>query len=383
MSVSAEGGPSVRGAGAGAPSEPAPSLFAGIVGQHRAVAQLRASARRPVHAYLLVGETGDTRRALARGFAAALLCALGGCGSCSVCRRALGGVHPDLVEFERAGAALRVEDAQAVVQRAARRPLEAQRQVIVVPDLEIPPWLAAPVLLKTLEEPPPRTVLVLLVEFVPPELATIASRCVRVDMASVPEAEIRAHLEGRGVPPELAAELAAGAGGSIDRARILAEDEGFAERLTLWRSVPTRLDGTGATAGALAAELVRRADETVEPLRERHRLEMAALEEAAEQTGARGVSARKDVEARHRRVERRWRTDELRAGLATLAAAYRDRLVARTAGEGAEAGGGAARLRELAGAVRAVEEAATELVRNPNETLMLEALLVRLSAVPA
>jgi DNA polymerase-3 subunit delta' len=365
---------------------PVAALFDGVVGQPRAVDALRQAASRPVHAYLLVGEAGDTRRALVRGFAAALLCPQGGCGHCGVCRRALDGIHPDLVEFERAGAALRVPDAQQVVQLAARRPLEAARQVIVVPDLEIPPWLAAPVLLKTLEEPPAPTVLVLPVEFVPPELATVASRCVRVDMASVPEADIRGFLQGRGVDPALAAELAAASGGSVDRARILADDGAFAERLALWRSVPTRLDGTGATAGALAAELVRRADETVEPLRERHRLEMDALEEAAEQSGARAVSGRKDVEARHRRVERRWRTDELRAGLATLAAAYRDRLVTRSgAGEaaGAPTPGGGARLRELSAAVAAVEETATELVRNPNETLMLEALLVRLSAVSA
>ncbi|HUO47395.1 MAG TPA: hypothetical protein VMU09_01050 [Acidimicrobiales bacterium] len=358
---------------------PSADLFAGVVGQDRAVAQLRAAARRPVHAYLLVGEAGETRRALARGFAAALLCPQGGCGSCGVCRRALEGIHPDLVEFERVGASLRVEDAEEIVRLASRRPLESRAQVLVVQDLELPPWQAVAALLKTLEEPPPTTYFVLPVEFVPPELATVASRCERVALGSGPDAEIRAFLHGRGVEPELAAELAAGSGGSIDRARVLAEDGAFAERLALWRSVPTRLDGTGATAGALAAELVRRADETVEPLRERHRLEMEALEAAADQAGARGVTGRKDVEARQRRVERRWRTDELRAGLATLAGAYRDRLVARSAGEAA----GGVRLRELTGAVAAVEEAATELVRNPNETLMLEALLVRLSAVPA
>jgi DNA polymerase-3 subunit delta' len=363
---------------------PVVELFADVVGQGRAVEALRQAARRPVHAYLLVGEAAETRRALWRGFAAAVLCPQGGCGHCGVCRRALEGIHPDLVEFERAGATLRVEDAEEIVRLATRRPLESRAQVLVVQDLELPPWHAVAALLKTLEEPPTTTYFVVPVEFVPPELATIASRCVRVDMASVPVADIGAFLKGRGVTPALAVELAAAAGGSVDRARILADDGAFAERLELWRSVPTRLDGTGATAGALAAELVRRADETVEPLRERHRLEMDALEEAAEQSGARGVTGRKDVEARHRRVERRWRTDELRAGLATLAGAYRDRLVARSsAGEGAAPAAGGARLRELTSAVAAVEAAATELVRNPNEALMLEALLVRLSAVPA
>lgn len=68
---------------------PAASLFAGVVGQADAVAQLRAAARHPVHAYLLVGLPGLGQRALVRGFAGALLCPLGGCGECDVCRRAL------------------------------------------------------------------------------------------------------------------------------------------------------------------------------------------------------------------------------------------------------------------------------------------------------
>jgi DNA polymerase-3 subunit delta' len=364
---------------------PAASLFAGVVGQDAAVAQLRAAARRPVHAFLLVGDIGGGRTAIVRGFAAALLCPSGGCGHCEVCRRVLAGVHPDLVEFERAGAALSVPDAREIVKLAARRPLEAHRQVIVVPEVELA-VRAAPVLLKSLEEPPVTTFFILLADFVPADMATIASRCVRVDLRAVPAPELTAWLEGRGVESVLAADLAKAAGGSADRARILADDAGFAARLALWRSVPARLDGTGASVGALAAELVRSAEEAVEPLRERHGQELEELAAAAAQAGARGVPGRKEIEDRQHRAERRWRTDELRAGLATLAAAYRDRLVARAgagAAGGVGTGGGDARLRELANAVAAVEEVAIELVRNPNETLMLESLLVRLSGVSA
>ena len=359
---------------------PVAALFADVVGQDAAVAQLRAAARRPVHAYLFVGDIGGARTELVRGFAAALLCPSGGCGHCEACRRTLAGVHPDLVEFERAGSSLSVEDARRIVRLAARRPLEAHRQVIVVPDVQLA-RVAAPVLLKTLEEPAGPTFFVLLADFVPADLATIASRCVRVDLRAVPTPELAAWLESRGIEPVLAADLAEAAGGSVDRARILADDAGFAARLALWRSVPARLDGTGASVGALAAELVRAADDAVEPLREQHRIELEALAAAAEQAGARGVPGRKEIEDRQHRAERRWRTDELRAGLATLAAAYRDRLVA--AAERGEPGavGSDARLRALAGSVAAVEEVAVELVRNPNETLMLEALLVRLSGV--
>jgi DNA polymerase III subunit delta' len=366
----------------GSEGAPSAALFDGVVGQGAAVAQLRGAARRPVHAYLLVGDIGGARAEIVRGFAAALLCPSGGCAHCEVCRRTLAGVHPDLVEFERTGAALGVEDARRIVRLASRRPLEAHRQVIVVPDVHLA-RVAAPVLLKSLEEPPAPTFFVLLADFVPADLATIASRCVRVDLRAVPTPELAAWLESRGVEPALAADLADVAAGSVDRARILADDAGFAARLALWRSVPARLDGTGAVVGALASDLVQAAEEAVEPLRARHRQELEALGEAAEQAGARGVPGRKEIEERQQRAERRWRADELRAGLATLAAAYRDRLAeaAEQRQAGTASSGADVRLRTLRAAVSSVEQVAVELVRNPNETLMLESLLVRLSGV--
>jgi len=364
---------------------PAASLFADVVGQADAIAQLRGAARRPVHAYLLVGHPGLGQRSLVRGFAAALLCPQGGCGHCEVCRRALVGIHPDLVEVERMGALVSVDDARRVVRLAQRRPLEGHRQVIVVSDIHLA-RLAAPVLLKTLEEPAGQTVFVLLADAVPAELATVASRCVRIELRSVPPAELREWLTGTGMDAELAQELAEAAGGSIDRARLLTEDESFAGRRRLWRSVPTRLDGTGAAAASLAAELLASAEEAVEPLRARHRAEMEGLDSDAEQRGERSVPRRKEIEDRQHREERRWRTDELRAGFAVLAAAYRDRLMMLAAPDSvppAWSGRTAERVRDLAGAISVVERSAAELIRNPNESLLLEAMLVRLSAVGA
>jgi DNA polymerase-3 subunit delta' len=294
---------------------PVAALFADVVGEAEAVAQLRAAGRAPVHAYLLIGPPGLSQRPLVRGFAAALLCPQGGCGACEVCRRALTGVHPDVVEVERAGAEVSVDDARRVVQLAQRRPLEAHRQVIVVSDVHLA-RRAAPVLLKTLEEPAGPTVFVMLADAVPAELATVASRCVRIELRPLPTGELRDWLVATGMDLAHASELAEASGGSIERARLLAEDSGFAERRDLWRSVPSRLDGTGAAAAALAAELLASAEKAVEPLRARHRTEMEGLGSEAEQRGERTVPRRKEIEERQHREERRWRTDELRAGRA-------------------------------------------------------------------
>lgn len=362
---------------------PSPRLFDAVVGQRHAVEQLRAAARRPVHAYLVVGAVDLGGRALARGFAAALLCPYGGDGECDVCRRVLAGVHPDLVEVERAGAALSVGDAAEVVRLAQRKPLEGDRQVLVVSDLHLA-RLSAPVLLKTLEEPPGPTIFVLLADIVGPDLATVASRCVRVDLRPVPTQTVVAWLGDQGIDPAVATAVAEAAGGNPTRARLLAEDPDFSAHQALWSSVPGRLDGTGAAAGALAGELLAAAEQAVEPVRERHRRELEQRRADAEATGER-VAAR-EMQERHRREERRQRTDELRAGLAILAGAYRDRLVAQAEtlpvpGD-AHVAAARERARVLARAVAEIETLATELVRNPNETLQLEALLVRLSSVP-
>ncbi|MGH8981336.1 MAG: hypothetical protein ACRDWE_10005 [Acidimicrobiales bacterium] len=200
---------------------PSPELFAAVVGQGAAIAALRAAARHPVHAYLFVGQHGAGARSASRAFASALLCPLGGCGACDACRRGLAGTHPDLVEVEPTGAALDVDDARRLVALSLRRPLEASRQVLVVPDVHLA-VRSAPALLKTVEEPPPSTVFVLLADDVPPELVTVASRCVEVPFPPVPAATIAAWLEARGTAPERASLVAQGAGGDVERARLLA-----------------------------------------------------------------------------------------------------------------------------------------------------------------
>jgi DNA polymerase III subunit delta' len=378
--VTTEGG-SDPAVGAEAEDRPAASLFEEVVGQPRAVAQLTAAAHRPVHAYLLHGPPGSGKRVAARGLAAALLCPDGGCGHCNTCRRALAGSHPDLVVVERSGASLDVDDARAIVTRAQRRPLESARQVLMVTDVHLAER-AAPALLKTVEEPPPSTVFVLVADDLPPSLATIASRCVQVAFDAVSEASIAAWLVARGIDRELAESVAGASGGRLDRARLLVSDAGFVARQEQWRGVPARLDGTGARAAVVASDLLELADQALAPLREEHTRKLADLTEQAEISGSKGIPGRKAVEDGHKREERRWRTDDLRFGLATLASAYRDRLVAMADGDEREhSSGSAAEARRAVHHIEAIGAASVALDRNANESLLMEALMVELSGM--
>ncbi|MGH9106086.1 MAG: ATP-binding protein [Acidimicrobiales bacterium] len=359
-------------------SRPAPGEekgLAGVVGQAAAVRAIRAAAAKPVHAYLLVGPPGTGKMMAARAFAAMLLCPGGGEDGCDVCRRAAEGAHPDLVVVEREGAALSIEQAREVTRVTAHSSVEGGRTVVILPDLHLAAD-AAPALLKTMEEPPGHVVFLALADFVPPPLATVASRCARIDFVPLSEPEVAGALVAEGVPAAKAASVAALAGGRLDRARLLASDPGAEERRRAWEVVPARLDGSGATVAALVDELTELLKASAEPLAARQEAEMSAVLErtqhelgSAPQRLAQNAvrSAARSLEERHRREQRRQRTDELRNGLAALARAYSERAASGRMG--------AAR---AAQAVALIDALSADLAFNPGEQLALQALFVRL-----
>lgn len=349
--------------------------LASLVGQDDAVRALRAAAAKPVHAYLFVGPPGTGKMAAAVAFAAMLVCPGEGEDGCPTCRRVSDGVHPDVLIFQREGAFLSIDQAREVGRVAARSSVEGGRTVVVLPEVHLARD-SAPALLKTIEEPPPGTVFVILADFVPPDLATIASRCVLVRFRPLSEAELAGVLVAEGVEPRRAQVLARSSGGRLDRARLLAADPEAEARRRAWEAVPSRLDGSGATVAGLVDELMAMVERSGAPLARRQEEEAAQLAEAlnrlASSSGGRGPRAgarqgTKELEDRHRREQRRYRVDEVRYGLAALAGAYRDRVVSgqMPAVRGAEA-------------VALVDGLSSDLAYNPGEVLALQALLVRL-----
>jgi len=331
--------------------------------------QLLASVAAPVHAYLLVGPTGSGKRALARGFAGELL----GAGTAGEARDrhvrlALAEQHPDLRVVEPEGNTFRKGDAERLVRHATLAPVEGQRKVVLGLGTEDMEDEAAGYLLKTIEEPPASTVFVLLATEVVPELVTIASRCLRIELPGLTHEAVAERLVAEGVDAERAGAAAVAAGGDLERARTLATDDRLALRHQAWREVPRRLDGTGHKAAELVAELQAMIGDALGPLHERQAAELEELEAQVAAYGLRG-SGKRDLETRHKREVRRFRTAELRFGLATLIAAYRDALV-----------DGRPR-RAFVEAADRIDAAALALPRYPNETLLLQALLAQLPPV--
>lgn len=354
-------------------------VFSSLVGQDQAVAAMRHHVRHPVHAYLVSGPPGVGTREAITAFVAGLQCAEHGCGTCDACRRVLTGIDPDVYVAERAGVSWRVDELREAERVSRRRPLGEGYQVVIIPDIELTVSGSAPsaaALLKSLEEPPSRTIYVLSAEELPTGLETILSRCVEIHLRGLADDDLVNILVREGAGSESARLATQAAGGNLQRARVLVADTALAQRIEIWRSVPERLAGTPASALALVSTIVASLDEAMAPLVALQEAEVAQRQESAREVGQRTIPNRRDLDAQFKREQRRFRIDDLRFGLSALARVYRDSLV-----ETLDDSSTRARQRAQASleAIERITEATRRLGRNVDETLLLADLLVGLA----
>jgi DNA polymerase-3 subunit delta' len=291
---------------------------------------------------------------------------------------------------------LGVDDIRALVRDAAMMPALRRWQVLVVEDADRLTDAAGDALLKSLEEPAPRTVWVLCAPTAEDVLVTVRSRCRTLVLRTPPTAAIAALLEHRDqVPAAMAAYAARAAQGHIGRARALARDEATRNRRREVLSIPTVLHDLGACLTA-AANLHEVASEEGEAVAGRlDAREVAELEQAwgagDRATRGRGFSGaltalREDHKKRQKRVVR----DSIDGALIDVLSFYRDVLVLQTGAhlelvnaehvtalEQLAGAGSPERTLERIEAVLACREA---LVANAAPLLALESLMLRLAS---
>lgn len=229
-----------------------------VCGHAHAVASLAqaVAANRVRHAYVIDGPDGVGKRTVALAFASALCCFAPpqpgvSCGACRSCRKISRGVHPDVqmfgMESQSAQAAksasknttLTIETVRDLSAAAVLRPVEGDWRVLILDNAELMQEPAQEAILKTLEEPPPFAVILLLAVDADMLLPTVRSRCQLVDLSLVPRLTIEQALIEKGIEPARAADLASASGGAPGWAiRALDEPNLLSDRVeTLARTI--------------------------------------------------------------------------------------------------------------------------------------------------
>lgn len=217
-----------------------------IDGHDRVVDQFRRALerRRLASSFLFVGPAGVGKKTFALKLAQALLCEtreeaeLDPCGTCGGCQQVAAGSHPDLLQIAKPAdknfipVELFIGDREhrmreGLCRDIALKPFRGGRRIAIIDDADHLNQEGANCLLKTLEEPPPRSLIFLLSTSEQKQLPTIRSRCQVVRFDPLPENVVAELLVSRGLVEDAheARRLAALGGGSLTQAMALADED--------------------------------------------------------------------------------------------------------------------------------------------------------------
>ncbi len=185
------------------------------------------------HAYLFEGPDGIGKRRMALEFAKALNCERSGrdgfndaCDQCPACRRVNSGNHPDVVQVTASGAFIKIEQIREAQAAIFLKPYMGRKKVYLIDEADRMNQEAANCFLKTLEEPPADSILILITSRPFALLPTIVSRCQRLRFLPLTSAQIEQYLiSKRGVSGEDAKMLAVISLGRLGMALEASVDE--------------------------------------------------------------------------------------------------------------------------------------------------------------
>ncbi len=233
--------------------------FDSIIGHERQKNILRQalSNRRIAHAYLFEGPDGIGKRLVALAMARSLLCETGtGCGDCTPCRKVDHNNHPDIHLLDADGATIKIDQVRNLQKELALKPLEGIYKICLIDGAEQFNPAAANALLKTLEEPQPHTLIILLSSRPESLLATIRSRCQRLPFQRLPKQRLAEVLANRLELDEVQANvLAALSDGSFKKALGQNRELYLERRRELIRSLSALSSGSIIPLFKLAEEL--------------------------------------------------------------------------------------------------------------------------------
>ncbi len=264
-----------------------------VLGHDTVVQRFRATLGRGrlASTYLFTGPHGIGKFHFTWRLAQTLLCErtpareMRPCGDCDACRQVVAGTHPDLHLVEKPADKNSIPVEALIGDREHRmragfcheinmKPYLGGRKIGIIRDADALNEEGANALLKTLEEPPPDSVLMLLASHPGTQLATIRSRCQMIRFMPLSTEDVARILETSGLVDnsDEARQLAGRSGGSIQRALELADPEIWEFRLRLWQCLvgPPPLDAM--QLGEIVSQFTDAAGKASAERRERNRL---------------------------------------------------------------------------------------------------------------
>lgn len=236
-----------------------------IDGHDWAVAFLQKSMahRRIRHAYLITGSQNIGKSTLANRFAMALQCehedeSQHPCYECRSCKRILSGNHPDMLysQADEKSGALKIDAIREVMRLLALKPFSSRYRIAIFENFDRAQDRAQDALLKTLEEPPPHAMLILLAQSQENLMPTIVSRCQHLPLRPVPIETVYEALKRQGADDEKSRLLARLSSGRIGWALAAHQDEDIlTQRETMLNLLHDALQGNRAKRFAIAEEL--------------------------------------------------------------------------------------------------------------------------------
>jgi DNA polymerase-3 subunit delta' len=247
--------------------------------------------------FLFVGPAGIGKRKFALRLAQGLLCErarevlLQPCGECPSCHQVRAGSHPDVEVIQKPAdkafipVELLIGDAEhrmraGLCYNIALKPYSGRRKVAIIDDADFLNKEGANCLLKTLEEPPPKSVLILIGTSPQRQLPTIRSRCQIVRFQPLAAADVAELLVESGAcdDPEIARQAAIRGAGSLERARFWCDRELVEFRRELVSAL-SQSDPVQAEAAKLVGQFVDAAGKESAVKRQRLRLAVSLAEE--------------------------------------------------------------------------------------------------------
>jgi len=324
------------------------SVFNDLIDQDAVVTTLKAAAaasktdnsesQEMTHAWLFTGPPGSGRSNAAVAFAAALVCAEGGCGSCVDCTTVKNGTHADVEVMSTDGLSIKIDEVRELVLRAAWAPSVSRYRVVVMEDADRLTESAANALLKAVEEPNQQTVWLLCAPSTTDVLPTIRSRTRSLILRTPSTVAVANLLVAEGISPTMANFASSASQGHLGRARYLATHESArSNREEILKSVLNVRDISSAFAAAQSivdsAKVNAEADAESRNVREIQAIKDAWGTQTTKISSS-NTKAIKELEKEQKSRATRMVRDYLDRALLDIATLYRDILMVQSGQSG-------------------------------------------------